>query len=284
MIKEYKSLSDITNLPLISNDGKTSTTYLDNNSVIKLYEPFILELEKEIEYNTERKILNAEPIIDLPEINTPISAIYDDETETFIASRTPYIEGIDFNHINTSTSTNLKKLCNIHIRLENFLKRADKHKIVLPDYASLDNLIIDKNGQFHFIDYDGIQTKDNRSLVVSSSINIPLIRNQKYRDNKGFFTSELNIFSHYVVFFLDVVHANLLTIGKITYDGEITFDDFFEYTGLDDYDIQNKIWKLFQPDKKNEYLEDDIIKIQENYKLILTGTYKNYQMKKLFRK
>lgn len=280
MTKEYKNLTEITELPLISSKGSTSTTYQDNDTTIKLYKPLFLELEKEVGHDTESKILEAEIITDLPEINVPISAIYDQETKEFIASRTKYIEGISFNDINTKTSTDLKRICNPHIYLENFLKRADKNNIVLPDYASLDNLIIDSDGQFHFIDYDGIQTKDKKSCVVSTSINTPLIRNPKYRNENGFFTSELNILSHYAVFFLNVVHANLLTIGT----NNITFDDFFEFTGLDDYDIQNKIWKLFQPDKKNEYLEEDIIYIQENYKLVLTGTYKNYQMKKFIRK
>lgn len=283
MIKEYTTLSKIRKLPLLSNQGESSLVYKDNDTVIKVYNSLILELEKNIGLDTEKKILTAEPIAELPEITVPTSAIYDKKSNKFIASRIPYIDGVDYKHVDTTTTTDLKTLCNTHIRLENFLQKADKYRIVLPDYATLDNLIIDGDGNFHFIDYDGLVIKENKSFSVSSSIQTPLINTPKYYKD-GFFTQELNIFSHYVVFFLDVVHANLTKIGQETPNGRITFDDFFECIGLEDYDIQNKIWKLFQPNRKNEYLGEDLVHLQENYNLQILGTYNGYTMKRLIKK
>lgn len=283
MVKEYKNLEEILKLPVLNTEGKTSIVFKDKDSIIKLYEPTLLQIEKTIGLDTEKKILASHYISELPELNTPTSAIYDKRTNRFIASRSPYIEGKNYNQIYTDSLTDITKPCNLHIRLENFLQRADKYNIVLPDYGSLNNLIIDKNNNFHFIDYDGIQINEHRSLAVSSSISTPLIQTSKYYNN-NFFTPELNILSHYVILLLDIVNANLLTVGKKTPNGVITLDDFFNTIGLDNYDIQNKIWKLFQQNKKNEYLGEDLINLQENYKTVILGKYKNYPLKRLVRK
>ena len=68
----------------------------------------------------------------------------------------------------------------------------------------------------------------------------------------------------------------------------ITLDDVFELINLDDYDIMNKVWKLFQENKENEYLEEDVFKIAQDYEMEvidlpqLRGT--NMYIKKLVRK
>ena len=51
----------------------------------------------------------------------------------------------------------------------------------------------------------------------------------------------------------------------------LTFDMFFQIIGLDDHDIQNKVWKLFRQNKKNEYLGDDKYTILEKYDIKPAG-------------
>ena len=64
----------------------------------------------------------------------------------------------------------------------------------------------------------------------------------------------------------------------------MSFDLFFYLTGIDDYDIQNKIWKLFQPNQKNEYLGEDIMHILETYRVEIIGEYQGMKLKRLARK
>ena len=289
-MKEFVDLNTLTKLPIISSEGETSVILKDKDTVIKLFDPMILQLEKTVGLDTEKKVLEAKKYTDLPELNVPTSAIYDVNTRNFIATRSPYLEGRNYNQINSDYFT-LIESCNLHIRLEDFLKRCDKHSIVLPDYTSLDNLIFEPNEQgifnsecnFHFIDYEGVQTIGNKSMSVSSSIMIPLIDTPKYIKN-NYFSQELNIFSHYMLFFLDALHADLKTIGTKTPNGIITFDVFFHIIGLYDYDIQQKVWKLFQKNQKNENLGDDLIKLQEEYEVETIGYYNGTNLKRLRRK
>ena len=290
IMKQYMSLNKITELRPISDEGETSVVFRDGDSVIKLFNPMILQMEKWVGLNTEKKVLEAKKYDDLPELNVPTKAIYDIKDSSFIASRSPYLEGKNYNNIN-SNFFELAKLCNLHFRLEDFLKRCDKHQIVLPDYTSLDNLIfepnesgkVDVDNNFHFADYEGIQTIGNKSMSVSSSIMIPLIDTPKYINNH-YFSQELNVFSHYVLFFLDILHADLKAIGRKTPLGEMTFDIFFQTIGLDDYDIQQKIWKLFQANQKNEYLGNDIFRLCDKYDVENLGSYNGTIIKRLKRK
>ena len=289
-MKEFIRLNTLSKLPIISSEGETSVILKDNDTVIKLFDPMILQLEKTVGLDTEKKVLEAKKYTDLPELNVPTSAIYDINTKNFIATRSAYLKGRNYNQINSDYFT-LTESCNLHIRLEDFLKRCDKHNIVLPDYTSLDNLIFEPNeqgnfnsqGNFHFIDYEGVQTVGNKSMSVSSSIMIPLIDTPKYI-NDNYFSQELNIFSHYMLFFLDALHADLKTIGTKTPNGILTFDAFFYIIGLDDYDIQQKVWKLFQANHKNEYLGDDLIRLQEEYEVQTVGYYNGTNLKRLKRK
>ena len=63
---------------------------------------------------------------------------------------------------------------------------------------------------------------------------------------------------------------NLGKVGQyVPFSGEIiTLDYFFKSINLDDDDIKQKVWYLFQEDYKNEYLGNDVFKIAEKYTLI----------------
>lgn len=284
MIKEFKNYNDIIKLPIVSNNGATSTTFLEDKSIIKLYNMFSILVEMQLGMNTEEKILSAQETVDLPEINFPQSAIYTADTKKFIASRYNFIEGQAIKHLHFGID--LEKYCDLHLKLEDFLKRADKHHIVLSDYASLDNIIIDKEGNIHFIDYEGMQIGKHKTATASRIIaELPVFHRPKYTTNDCYFTKEVNILSWYIGFFLNTLNLNLSDIGKKTVDGtKITLDSFFKTAGIDNPDIQHKIWKLLNPKQKNEYLGDDLLILKENYKLKTIKLDNGYQHKQFIQK
>lgn len=49
----------------------------------------------------------------------------------------------------------------------------------------------------------------------------------------------------------------------------VTLDEIFSIINLNDSDIQQKVWKLFQPEIANEFLGNDLYKLAEKYKLVM---------------
>ena len=111
-----------------------------------------------------------------------------------------------------------------------------------------------------------------------------LIFTKKYFSADNSFTEELNIYSQYVLFFLDLLHSDITGIGRMTPVGRITYDMLFAAMGLDDYDLQNKIWKLFQQNIKNEFLEDDKYTILDKYDIKVVGKQNGIEARRLVRK
>ena len=72
------------------------------------------------------------------------------------------------------------------------------------------------------------------------------------------------------LYFVDVFGINLASVNRINpYTGQmITLDEIFYTINLQDLDIQQKVWKLYQTYIPNEFLGDDIYKLAEQYKLV----------------
>ena len=136
------------------------------------------------------------------------------------------------------------------------------------------------------IDYDGLQVGNYITPIMSTSLgNQEQYFCPKYCVNK-LFTPELDKKSLITLYFLNTFHVNLSKVGLINpFSGDkVTLDFIFDLINLDDYDIQNKVWKCFQLNKENEFLGDDVYSVFENYKMeaipFRDGTY----VKKLVRK
>lgn len=297
--KEKIMFREIFKLPVIA-EGASSIILKDGDTVIKLYKPGYLDMEKQIGIDTERKMLRAKEIKLLPEIEIPVSMLYD-ERNNFVGVRNRYIKGVSYNEFINNNKENTKEnhetIINCHDKFEDFLKRASKSGVVLPDFASCDNIIVTNGGKEKFdikmIDYDGIQLGNERTMAICSSLmsekqhpdmNEELIFTKKYLNSDNSFTSELNIYSQYVLFFLDLLHSDISMIGHNTPFGVITFDTLFSFMGLDDYDLQNKIWKLFQQNMKNEFLSDDKYTILEKYDIEAIGKKNGIEARRLVRK
>ena len=97
------------------------------------------------------------------------------------------------------------------------------------------------------------------------------VLNNKYFDfETGLFTKEINIRSAIFLYFVDVFGINLASVNRINpYTGQmVTLDEIFSIINLQDVDIQQKVWKLYQTYIPNEFLGDDIYKLAEQYKLV----------------
>ena len=55
----------------------------------------------------------------------------------------------------------------------------------------------------------------------------------------------------------------------------ITLGEIFNLIGLEDYEIYEKVSKIFDDSKDNEYLEDSIDKIEKDYSLFVYPESRN---------
>ena len=290
MKKEYVDIREIFQKPIF-NSGNTSCIYRDGDYILKIYNSFYLDISKINNIDIEQKILSAKKIETIPEIEVPVSALYDINTKCFVGIKSNFIKGITYDNF-IKENREYESIIKDYDYFEDIFKRAEKESIVFPDFANSKNIMVakDKNNNktIKLIDYDSIQigefpsmthataldpTINNSALMLKEEIDSKyLIFTPKYR--KGdLFTQELNIYSEYVSFFLDLLNINISQIEQPMpfLNSILTFDMFFQIIGLDDHDIQNKVWKLFRQNKKNEYLGDDKYTILEKYDIKPAG-------------
>ena len=303
MKKEYIDIKKILQKPIF-NSGETSNIYKDGDYIIKIYNPLYLNISKLNNIDIEEKILSARKFESIPEIEIPVSALYDINTKRFVGIKSNYIKGITRDNF-IKENRNYESIIKDYDYFEDIFKRAEKQSIVFPDFANYKNIMIskDKNGTktMNLIDYDGIQTDKfptmTHATVLDPLIDSPtlmskeeiesryLIFTPKYK-KRDFFTQELNIYSEYVLFFLDLFNVSISQINQpLPYsNGILTFDMFFKTIGLNDDDLQNKIWKLFQQNEKNEFIGNDKYTILEKYDIKPVGIFNGQEARKLVRK
>lgn len=280
---------DLRNAKLIFKGESCKVLRLNNGSVLKIFDPMVIELSKTVGADIEAKILDAVPIKQSPEILVPTAAAYRDDN--FIGYTMPMARGIDYNsYYNDLTFFNhhdLHKFALVHSRLEGVLRR--NPNMVFPDFCTFDNIFIDDKENVQFIDYDGIQVGKHKSLSMSTSLGsiTEHMANPKYFTSEQWFTKELDKKSSIISYFLTTFNVRLDVVGKANpIDGKIiTVDEIFNYINLDDPDVCHKVWKLFQDNQQNEYLGDDVFKIAEKYNMVIdgrdpSGAYSKYLMKK----
>ena len=290
MQKEYIDISELKKIPILT-ETDNSYIFKMKDYILKIYKPAYIQDIRLINMDIERKILSAKKIETIPEIEVPVSALYDINTKCFVGIKSNFIKGITYDNF-IKENREYESIIKDYDYFEDIFKRAEKESIVFPDFANSKNIMVakDKNNNktIKLIDYDSIQigefpsmthataldpTINNSALMLKEEIDSKyLIFTPKYR--KGdLFTQELNIYSEYVSFFLDLLNINISQIEQPMpfLNSILTFDMFFQIIGLDDHDIQNKVWKLFRQNKKNEYLGDDKYTILEKYDIKPAG-------------
>ena len=290
MQKEYIDISELKKIPILT-ETDNSYIFKMKDYILKIYKPAYIQDIRLINMDIERKILSAKKIETIPEIEVPVSALYDINTKCFVGIKSNFIKGITYDNF-IKENREYESIIKDYDYFEDIFKRAEKESIVFPDFANSKNIMVakDKNNNktIKLIDYDSIQIGEFPSMTHATALD-PAINNStlmlkeeidskyliftpKYR--KGdLFTQELNIYSEYVSFFLDLLNINISQIEQPMpfLNSILTFDMFFQIIGLDDHDIQNKVWKLFRQNKKNEYLGDDKYTILEKYDIKPAG-------------
>lgn len=244
--------------------------HLKNGEILKLFSPLYLNRLNSIGISMEEKILDADKSTVASEIICPSAAYYTDGG-SFIGYSQPTANGVNFNQytdgLSHSAQTDLYRYADIHSKIESPVKKSSN--IVFPDLCTCDNIFIDDNQDIQFIDYDGLQVGKHKTISMSTSLGDP----RQYLGSKYvkdyYLTKELDKKSLTVLYFLDTFHADLNKIGCVdpATGKPVTLDDFFQCIQLDDWDVMDKVWKLFQNNKENEYLGEDVFRIADNYQL-----------------
>lgn len=269
--------------------GETSTVYeLSDGKILKVFTPFALFIYDSCKIKMERKILEAKPFSNIPEIIVPESAVY--SNGNFCGYISKRAEGIDYNEYDDNLSVedrcNLKMYADNHMKLESIVKRGNEVGIVFPDLYTCDNIFVDKNGNMSFIDYDSLQVGNHVTPLLSTSLG----RQEQYYCTKYYenrlFTPELDKKSLIILYFLTALNVDLTVVGTVNpiTNDKITLDFVFETIGLDDYDIQDKVWKCLQPKYKNEFLGEDVYHIANYYDVKVIPIGNGRYSKQLIRK
>lgn len=261
----------------------TTIIKLPNGEVLKILDDELLKIISNTGYNLETRLNEVETFAHFT--NFPWPTIMLEEEDIVKAYTMPYIQGIDFTDYYENIF-DLTSYANIHSQIEHNIKVGNNMGIVFPDLCTTENIRITDDGKVFFIDYDGLQIKQMPAIGFSDFLGTPReVLNKKYYDYKSdLFTKELDIKSAIFLYFVDVFGVNLSVVNRINpATGRIvTLDDIFSIINLNDTDIQQKVWKLFQFSIPNEFLGDDFYKLAEKYKLV--RPFPNAPTKMLIRK
>lgn len=252
--------------------GESSNLYrLQNGSVLKVFKDSFLKDASRAGINLEKKILNSEYIASPYRVNLPIGAGYD-QNGYFKAYTTNYVEGQNLHSFSRGLSyderCSLDMFALIHYNLESMVRK--NQTIVFPDFCTRENFIIDSSLNVTAIDYDGLQVGNNRNLCFSSLLgDFDQYLNIKYMSEFCVFTKELDKKSLIYMYFLNTFNISLALIDKepTLNDKAILLSKLFDHIGLDDYDVIDKVWKIYQNDQCNEYLGNDVFRLADKYRM-----------------
>lgn len=260
----------------------TTIIQLSNGELLKILDDELLEMLSDTGFGLEERLNEVQNLSNF-NFALPTRIL---ESNGIVNSYTmPYIPGVDFTDYYENIF-DLMSYAKIHSQIENNIKEGNKLGIVFPDLCTTENIRITDDGKVVFIDYDGLQIKEMPAVGYSDFLGTPEeVLNSKYYDfETGLFTKEIDIKSAIFLYFVDVFGINLASVNRINpYTGKIvTLDEIFSIINLQDVDIKQKVWKLYQISIPNEFLGDDIYKLAERYKLVepFSGT----EIKRLVKK
>lgn len=268
---------------IISHTSYSIIYELDDGRVFKYFTSYMLKFMKINQFDIERRICDSVPISHVPEIFIPLSSVYSEDC--FIGYTMTKAKGIPlsqnvFGHT-FQQITDLTQISERYLKLENIVKEANNQGIVFPDFLTLENIFIDENGNYQFIDYDGIQIGDNWVMKISDGLG----DQEQYFCPKYFdgllFHSNLDKKSLIFYYFSDAFHVDLSLVNSSTPFGVITLEHIFRQINLDDDDLKHKVWKCFQDTLDNEYIGEDVKRICENYQMTVLPLSKHVSIKRL---
>ena len=248
----------------------TTLLRLPNGDVLKILDSELLGILSDTGYSLEDRLKEVPNLTSFSNFAWPTRMLEDNGVVNSYVM--PYIPGVDFTEYYENIF-DLSSYANTHSQIENNIKEGNRNGIVFPDLCTTENIRITKDGKVIFIDYDGLQVKEMPAVGFSDFLGSPReVLTRKYFDfETGLFTKELDMKSAIYLYFVDVFGVDLGAVNRMNpQTGEIvTLDEVFSIIHLDDVDVQEKVWKLFQPSIPNEFLGNDLYRLAEKYKLVL---------------
>lgn len=174
---------------------------------------------------------------------------------------------------------NLDKYTCLFYNLDELIKKLNDKGIISPDLLTDGNILINDNKPV-LLDYDDMQIGKYSTCSISSNIGNDIdIAKPKYIKNNGLFTTNIDKRSLLIAYFIYTFNIDLNKIKNAEY-----IDDIFRTINLNNDSLEGKVYDLFNDNKDNSYLGDDILKINNNYDLFSLGNYRDIDIKALKRK
>lgn len=239
---------------------------LDEKEVVKVYNSSYL---KGINRRRalERKI-QASSTIKLKELVLPKKIIL--INGNFAGYTMDYIKGESYLDIAITPYRNLDLINKEYLEIEKIIKKFHKEGIIVPDLLNLTNIIVTEEG-LRFIDYDGMQIRDNKASSVSKILKKDIRHSStiKYCNHLGLYTEELDKKSLLILYIL-ITFNNLINDINMDNNRFEKIDKLLEEMNISQEDkLKEIIDKAYNPrnDIKNEYLEEAVKEIGKKYVL-----------------
>lgn len=239
---------------------------LDEKEVVKVYNSSYL---KGINRRRalERKI-QASSTIKLKELVLPKKIIL--INGNFAGYTMEYIKGESYLDIAIAPYRNLDLINKEYLEIEKIIKKFHKEGIIVPDLLNLTNIIVTEEG-LRFIDYDGMQIRDNKASSVSKILKKDIRHSStiKYCNHLGLYTEELDKKSLLILYIL-ITFNNLINDINMDNNRFEKIDKLLEKLNISQEDkLKEIIDKAYNPrnDIKNEYLEEAVKEIGNKYVL-----------------
>ena len=239
---------------------------LDEKEVVKVYNSSYL---KGINRRRalERKI-QASSTIKLKELVLPKKIVL--INGNFAGYTMDYIKGESYLDIAIAPYRNLDLINKEYLEIEKIIKKFHKEGIIVPDLLNLTNIIVTEEG-LRFIDYDGMQIRDNKASSVSKILKKDIRHSStiKYCNHLGLYTEELDKKSLLILYIL-ITFNNLINDINMDNNRFEKIDKLLEELNISQEDkLKEIIDKAYNPrnDIKNEYLEEAVKEIGKKYVL-----------------
>lgn len=272
MDKIYLDSIECSDNPIIITE--TNKIYhLDNGNYLKIRKKTNcnnLEIKK-----IEQKILYADKIHDLKHLVKPIRIVYSNKSNpVYIGYEMRAVDGVNFDEKGIISKEedkyNLQRYAELYLKAEQTVKEANAQGIIMPDMLSENNILINKNEEIEFIDYDDMQIGALSCSTISDvydeidengicRINLPY----KYYKN-GLLNNNIDKKS---LFYIYLENTFNLTPEEVQMLGNNK--NLMQYLGIHDDNIENKFGVFFDDNPKvdNEYLGSTTIDIANKYEL-----------------
>lgn len=247
----------------------TTIIWLPSGELLKILDWSLLNLIKHTGYSLDVRLDEADKFSSFKNFSVPTRKLtHNGQATSYVM---PNFPGVDFTEYYVDIY-NLLSYAKTHSQIEDNIKTGNELGLVFPDLCTTENIRISKDGKVSFLDYDGIQIGNMPAVGFSDFLGNPKeVLTPKYHDNNtGLFTKEIDVKSAIFLYFVDTFGVDLSNVNRINpFNGQIvTLDFIFKTINLQEPDIQQKVWKLFQEDESNEFLGDSIYNLAEKYKLV----------------